>query len=144
MLQSEFEARVQMKVSEAEYWHINEVYNQSDLDKDEFCKLWIKMNQTRVNKAREIAKAVEADTRLREKLWEIVYRFGGLSYQESCKLAADVLNKTQQKLIESVGIKIERSELYFQTISSVVFEVKKYLGKTTDVTRQGRSFLPAV
>ena len=144
MLQSEFEARVQMKVSEAEYWHINEVYNQSDLDKDEFCKLWIKMNQNRVNKAREIAKAVEADLKVREKLWDIVYRFGGVSYEQSCKLAADVLTKTQQKLIEGIGIKIERSELYFQTIYSVIWEVKKYLGKTTDVTRQGCNLQPAV
>ena len=144
MLQSEFEARVQMKVSEAEYWHINEVYNQSDLDKDEFCKLWIKMNQARVNKAREIAKAVEADLKVRDKLWEIVYRFGGMNYTESCKLAADFFNKTQQKLIESVGIKIERSEVYFQTVSDVIWEVKKYLGRTTDTTRQGRSFLPVV
>lgn len=144
MLQSEFEARVQMKVSETEYWHINEVYNQSDLDKDEFCKLWVKMNQTRVNKAKEIAKAVEKDLAVRDKLWDIVYRFGGLSYQESCKLASDVLNKTQQKLIESIGVKIERSELYFQTISSVVWEVKKYLSRTTDTTQQGRNILPAV
>lgn len=144
MLQSEFETRVQMRVSEAEYSHINEVYNRSDLDKDEFCKLWVKMNQERVNKARQIAKAVEADLKVREKLWDIVYRFGGISYEESCKLAADVLNKTQQKLIESVGIKIERSEVYFQTVNSVIWEIKKYLGRTTDKTCQVHGFIPAV
>ena len=133
-----------MRVSEAEFSHINEVYNQSDLDKDEFCKLWVKMNQSRVNKARDIAKAVEADLKLREKLWDIVYRFGGISYEKGCQLAADVLNKTQTQLIESIGIKIERSEVYFQTLSSVIWEVKKYLGRTTDAVRQGHGFLPAV
>lgn len=133
-----------MKVSETEYWHINEVYNQSDLDKDEFCKLWVKMNLTRVKKAREIAKAVEADLKVREKLWDIVYRFGGISYTESCKLAADVFNKTQKQLIESVGIKIERSEIYFQTVSEVIWKVRQYLGKTNEAIRQGHGFLPAV
>ena len=56
MLQSEFEARVKMQVSCEEYQSINEVYNNSEVDKDEFCAIWVKMNRTRVKRAIENRK----------------------------------------------------------------------------------------
>lgn len=42
MMQQEFEARVKKTVSYKEFLSINEVYMNSDLDKDEFCKEWVK------------------------------------------------------------------------------------------------------
>lgn len=127
MIKSEFEKRVQMNVTKEEYAAIEEVYMNSDLDKDEFCKLWVKMNQTRVNKAKADAQAQAKEQAKREKLWEIIYRFDGMSYQDGCKLAADVLSKRQQATIESIGIKIHRSHVYFQTVSEVMYQVRKYL-----------------
>lgn len=41
-----------MNVSAEEYSHIEAVYMSSDLDKDEFCKLWVKMNHKRVSDAK--------------------------------------------------------------------------------------------
>lgn len=58
MLQQEFEARVKVQVSYKEYESINEVYNNSDLDKDEFCKMWVRMNGERVNRAIAERKSV--------------------------------------------------------------------------------------
>lgn len=52
MTKQEFEARA-IKVSDKEFEAINEVYMNCDLDKDEFCKVWKKMNQSRVKAYRE-------------------------------------------------------------------------------------------
>ncbi len=59
MLQSEFTERTGMNVSSDEFEVINEMYNYCDVDKDEFCKLWVKMNINRVNAYKE-QKAKEA------------------------------------------------------------------------------------
>lgn len=56
MTKQEFENRTNVQVSLEEYRHIEAVYMASDLDKDEFCKMWCKMNKSRVNKAKEEAK----------------------------------------------------------------------------------------
>lgn len=58
MTHKEFTDRVLVNVSEEEYRHIEQVYLCSDLDKDEFCKLWIKMNKGRYEAAK--AKREEA------------------------------------------------------------------------------------
>lgn len=56
MTKQEFENRTNVQVSSEEYGHIEAVYMASDLDKDEFCRMWCKMNKSRVNKAKEEAK----------------------------------------------------------------------------------------
>lgn len=56
MTKQEFENRTNVQVSLEEYGHIESVYMASDLDKDEFCKMWRKMNKSRVTKAKEEAK----------------------------------------------------------------------------------------
>lgn len=56
MTKQEFENRTNVQVSFEEYGHIEAVYMASDLDKDEFCKMWCKMNKSRVNKVKEEAK----------------------------------------------------------------------------------------
>ena len=56
MTKQEFENRTNVQVSFDEYKHIEAVYLASDLDKDEFCKMWCRMNKSRVNKAKEEAK----------------------------------------------------------------------------------------
>lgn len=42
MTQKEFQDRVKMQVSAQEYAAIEVVYMNSDLEKDEFCKIWKK------------------------------------------------------------------------------------------------------
>lgn len=52
MTQQEFTERTMVEVSVEEYSAIETVYMNSDLDKDEFCKMWRKMNKTRVENAK--------------------------------------------------------------------------------------------
>lgn len=57
MLYSEFTERVGINVSTEEFEAINNVYMMADVDKDEFCKLWAKMNFLRIKAHKEqIAK----------------------------------------------------------------------------------------
>lgn len=75
MTQQEFENRVNMQVSCEEYKSIEQVYCNSDVDKDEFCRLWVKMNYKRVFAAREEQKRIEGLQALNEKVWDIYYKY---------------------------------------------------------------------
>lgn len=57
MLQHEFESRVGIEVSAKEYAAIEQVYMASDVEKDEFCKLWAKMNRQRIARIKAEKKA---------------------------------------------------------------------------------------
>lgn len=57
MLQQEFESRVGIAVSANEYAAIEQVYMNSDVEKDEFCKLWAKMNRQRIARIKAEQKA---------------------------------------------------------------------------------------
>lgn len=57
MLQHEFESRVGIEVSAKEYAAIEQVYMSSDVEKDEFCKLWAKMNRQRIARIKAEKKA---------------------------------------------------------------------------------------
>lgn len=136
MRQSEFETRVHMNVTAEEYSHIEEVYMNSDLDKDDFCAIWVKMNQTRVNDAKAERKAAEEEQAKREKLWNIVEKHMNDNWEKGCKMAEDVLSSTQKKVIESAGISLydERIDGWTgltikdrKTVSTVIYEIKKYL-----------------
>lgn len=53
MTQREFTQRTLVEVSAEEFNAIHVVYMSCDLDKDEFCKVWCKMNKTRVQAAKD-------------------------------------------------------------------------------------------
>lgn len=57
MLQHEFESRAGIEVSAQEYAAIEQVYMNSDVEKDEFCKLWAKMNSKRIARIKAERKA---------------------------------------------------------------------------------------
>ena len=79
---NEFIERVGMEVSSSEFEIINNMYMLSDVDKDEFCKLWVKMNFNRV----ATYKAKKAKEEKQHKVW--------------CDLH-EVLSKYQNKLDNS-------------------------------------------
>lgn len=126
MMQSEFQERVQMQVSPAEYAAIEAVYNESDLNKDDFCKLWVKMNQTRVNKAKAEARARAEKEALRDKAWEIISKYGGVW---NCQQpASKFLKKRERAFCESIGIKVRdmENEYLSTTLSTVIYELRKF------------------
>lgn len=127
MIQQEFEERVIVKVSAKEYEAIETVYMQSDLDKDEFCKLWIKMNKSRVNQAKK--DKVEEDKK--EKTRTMLFELSNMPQEKDFSLLADnYYNKKSKKVMESVGITMQDTSNrvpIFKSVSRVVYEIKQYL-----------------
>ena len=56
MTQKEFTQFTGVQVSNNEFWAINEVYNNSEANKEEFCQMWCRINSNRVAEAKAIAK----------------------------------------------------------------------------------------
>ncbi len=128
MLQSEFEARVKIQVSCKEYQSINEVYNNSTLDKDAFARLWVRMNKERVDEAIAEAKEKARLSALKDKAWDIIANFR----DDTRKLgmaASKCLNKKQRTFCESIGIKIrdiEDNPYMSTTLSTVVYQLRRF------------------
>lgn len=126
MLQQEFEERVKMSVSYKEFEAIHEVYLNSDYNKDEFCKVWVKMNQSRVNQAIKEAKERERISVLKDKAADIY-----LCYSDRLDIpASKVLTKSQRNFCESIGIKIKDvdwNEYLSTTMGTVVFHLHKFV-----------------
>lgn len=130
MLQQEFEARVKIHVSYKEYEAINEVYSNSDLNKDEFCKEWVRMNQKRVNQAVAEEKERQHLSAIKDKAWDIIilhrYNYGKLQ-----KPASQTLSARHMAFCESVGIKIkdvESNPYLSTTLATVIFRLQKFVG----------------
>lgn len=75
MMYGEFVERTGVYVSIGEFGIINDMYMLADVGKDDFCKLWVKMNFSRVKAAKEQkakeekeAKAIEYITKVQNKL----------------------------------------------------------------------------
>lgn len=128
MTQQEFTNRVKVSVSSTEYEAIETVYMNSDLDKDEFCKLWVKMNFKRVVKAKEERIAKEKEQETKGLLFAIATK---PRCKDFTKLADVFYTKTEKKLLESVGIGMQEEIdgiARFKSVSTITYEVNKYLG----------------
>ena len=127
MTQQEFTTRTKVEVDYIEFNAIDMVYMNSDLDKDEFCKLWVKMNKTRVEMAKAKAKAAAEEEAKREYL----YNFINQDFDWE-KLAPEYVSYDESKKFKALGFDIEEYDHFlgvhrFKTISSFVYEIKQYL-----------------
>lgn len=128
MTQQEFFNRTNVEVSSKEYEAIEMVYMNSDLDKDTFCKMWVKMNQTRV----EQAKKEELQRTAEETKRNYLYDFLNQNFDWT-KLATEYVSYDESKKFKEYGFDVEEYNPYiginmFKSISTFVFEIKQYLG----------------
>lgn len=126
MLHSEFIQRTGVEVSNEEFAAINEVYNYSDLDKDEFCKMWCKMNATRVKAAKAERKAQKEEQKNQEILSKWFRRLDGTEYffkNYHTDIAWTVLTAKEVSAMSYAGIRLEDKSL-----SDIHFKVGQYLG----------------
>ena len=127
MTHIEFETRTMVAVSSKEFDAINEVYMNSDLDKDEFCKMWCKMNASRVARAKEEIKKAEAEAARKDMAMDIyvTLTFG----VEGLKDADDCLNSKQKRFLADEGIALQGVNIcglhYWRERWDVAWEVKK-------------------
>ena len=102
MLKSEFEERVKMPVQDWEFEAINVVYNNSDLNKDEFCKMWVSMNKSRVQQY----KKAEAESNAAIKLLEAGQKIYGkltVAWKKSVyTFCFDVLTRREGDILNQI------------------------------------------
>lgn len=78
MLQKEFEERIGRSVTEQEYLEANAMYeNAGDMDKDEFCREWLKIGSCRLvkclaEKNYQLDKALDEQKLLHQEATEII------------------------------------------------------------------------
>lgn len=122
MMQFEFEARTGMPVSSEEYAAIELVYMESDLNKDDFCRIWSKMNKARIS---EYKKAQMEKRKIEDLKWsigEICMRFRGASSDIWDSRMIDHLNKKEIAAVEAAGFD-PRSFVW-----SIYYELMQFAG----------------
>ena len=133
MMQQEFQDRVKIKVSAQEYAAIEMVYMNSDLEKDEFCKMWAKMNAKRIAAYRKAEKEKQEKhehisllASTRELLRELAYRNG---WDASPK---QVLSSKIIKALDKADIYITEYNYVkgctdLKPISTLIYEINEYI-----------------
>ena len=133
MTQKEFQDRVKMQVSAQEYAAIEVVYMNSDLEKDEFCKMWKKMNAKRIAAYRKAEKEKQEKyehisllASTRELLRELAYRNG---WDASPK---QVLSSKVIKALDKADIYITEYNYVkgctdLKPISTLIYEINEYI-----------------
>lgn len=100
----EFQSRTQVSVDVSEFESFTTVYMQSDVDKDTICKMWRKMNETRVMAAKGQAKKQQTI----DKVFSMVMTNPEWTDVEHYNdIAVAVLSSNDKALIESIGISLE-------------------------------------
>ena len=136
MTQQEFFNRTRVEVEASEFQAINEVYNCSDLDKDEFCKMWVKMNKSRVAKAQADAKAQEEEMKKMDYLYNLYHKYN--DYNNDCLLYWDVLSDKEQNQLIAYGFSMTESCYFYstnqyldapKTMSTIKYDIYKYIHK---------------
>lgn len=121
MTKQEFETRTHVEVTMAEFENINEMYLLSDVDKDEFCRLWSKMNHARVARAKEAKEIATKEMMIKEKALDIVARMHALTTDWAAD-AMTSLRKRDITFLESIGFDMY-SGCRYKSISEVHYEI---------------------
>ncbi len=139
MLQKEFEDRTGVKVTTDEYLAIDTVYMASDLDKDEFCKMWCKMNTCRVKSAKKTLAEKAAKTKEYARLFNIIRKLEKKRHYNIAEepLTVCFLGKSDVDFLQKFGIQmrisIQEAISYgypsprHYRVSETSYQIKKYL-----------------
>lgn len=111
MLQSEFKERTGVDVSFDEYQAIEKVYMASDLDKDEFCKTWCKMNASRIKAAKKAMAEKVAKDKARTRLFNIIRKLEKERHYNIAEepLTVSFLSESDVTFLQKIGIQMRIS-----------------------------------
>lgn len=126
MTQQEFFERTKVQVSDNEFWAIHSVYAYSELDKDDFCKMWCKMNATRVKAAKTQIKRQQREEAYKNILnkWYMKYDHNNLFWNNySTYIAHMNLSAKEVEAMSFAGIQFKE----WSTLSDIHMKVGEYL-----------------
>ena len=133
MLQQEFQDRVKIKVSAQEYAAIEVVYMNSDLEKDEFCKMWAKMNAKRIAAYQKAEKEKQKKhehisllASTRELLRELAY-LNGWGASPKQVLTSKVIKALDKADIYITEYNYVKGCTDLKPISTLVYEINEYI-----------------
>ena len=126
MTQQEFTQRVNVEVSNSEFEAINEVYMNSDLDKDEFCKMWVKMNKTRVENAKVERMIKAKDEAYRDALHKF-YTKTNDSNEFQTPICYVKISTYEVQAMSYAGIKVANEDGRAKYLSDIRYEIGKFL-----------------
>ena len=121
MTKQEFETRTHVEVTMKEFENINEMYMASDVDKDEFCRLWSKMNHIRVARAKEAKEIATKEMMIKEKALDIVARMHALTTDWFAD-AITSLRRRDITFLESIGFDMYDGFEY-KSVSEIHYEI---------------------
>lgn len=125
MTKQEFFKRTGVTVSDSEFNAIHEVYCYCDVDKDEFCKLWCKMNAQRVKDAKVQRMIEKKDAAFKDALHKWFEKWHGQKFYDNyhTPIAYTKISTFEVQAMSHAGIQLED-----QSLSDVHFKVGQYLG----------------
>jgi hypothetical protein len=126
MTQQEFTQRVNVEVSNKEFEAINEVYINSDLNKDEFCKMWVKMNKTRVQNAKVERMIKAKDEAYRDALHKF-YTKTNDSNEFQTPICYVKISAYEVQAMSYAGIKVANEDGHAKYLSDIRYEIGKFL-----------------
>ena len=126
MTQQEFTNRTNVEVSYNEFNAIHEVYMSSDLDKDEFCKMWCKMNANRVKNAKVERMLKAKDEAYRDALHKF-YTKTSDSNEFNTPISYVKISVYEIQALSHAGIKVENENGRIKYLSDIRYEIGKFL-----------------
>ena len=126
MTQQEFTQRVNVEVSNKEFEAINEVYMNSDLDKDEFCKMWVKMNKTRVQNAKVERMIKAKDEAYRDALHKFYTKNDDVN-EFMTPICYVKISTYEVQAMSYAGIKVANEDGRAKYLSDIRHEIGKFL-----------------
>lgn len=128
MTQQEFTTRTMVEVSDKEFDAINEVYVNSDLDKDEFCKMWMKMNKSRVQNAKVERMIKQREESYRDALHRFYHRFDDNTDTFNTPICYVKISAYEIQAMSYAGIILGDENGKVKFLSDIRYEVGQYLG----------------
>ena len=126
MTQQEFTQRVNVEVSNKEFEAINEVYMNSYLDKDEFCKMWVKMNKTRVQNAKVERMIKAKDEAYRDALHKFYTKNDDVN-EFMTPICYVKISTYEVQAMSYAGIKVANEDGRAKYLSDIRYEIGKFL-----------------
>lgn len=126
MTQQEFTQRTNVQVSNTEFDAIHEVYMNSDLDKDEFCKMWVKMNKTRVQNAKVERMIKAKDEAYRDALHKFYTKNNDVN-EFMTPICYVKISTYEVQAMSYAGIKVANEDGHAKYLSDIRYEIGKFL-----------------